>query len=111
MRFAPFVMAFALAGLLPAAPALAKLPPLRDPVFLNIGFVCKWQTACIERQQKAMKRALSFVKTRKPPSWKIQQCNRNASRFWGRERVDWVGFERCIRNPKIVRRFASLRRR
>ena len=28
----------------------AKLPPLRDPVFLNIGFVCQWQDSCIEKQ-------------------------------------------------------------
>jgi hypothetical protein len=34
-----------------------------------------------------------------PPNWKVQLCNRNASR--GRDRVDWIGFERCIRNPKL----------
>jgi hypothetical protein len=39
------------------------------------------------------------VKTRKPPVWKIQVCNRNASRNGTRK--DWVGFNRCIRNPAI----------
>ena len=102
---------FAVALAVVSAPAAsgAKVPPLRDPVFLNIGFVCRWHTPCVERQQKAMKRALSYVKKRKPPSWKIQQCNRNASRYRGR--VDWTGFERCIKNPKIVRWHASSRSR
>lgn len=110
MRFAPFVMAFALA-MIPAAPAGAKLPPLRDPVFLNIGFVCKWQTSCIEKQQRAMKRSLSYVKRWKPPTWKVEQCNRNAGRSRGSGRVDWIGFEHCIKNPKITRRYANVQHR
>lgn len=93
------------------APAQAKLPPLRDPVFLNIGFVCRWENRCIERQQRAMKRSLAFVKKQRPPAWKVQLCNRNASRFRGRGRVDWIGYYNCIRNPKLLRPAAAVRRR
>ena len=91
--------------------AEAKLPPLRDPVFLNIGFVCRWENRCIERQRKAMDRALAYVKKTRPAAWKIQQCNRNASRSRGR--VDWIGYNHCIRNPKLTRssNYASRRRR
>jgi hypothetical protein len=39
-------LAAVLGAMAPAAPA--KLPPLRDPVFLNIGFVCQWQDECIQ---------------------------------------------------------------
>ena len=73
----PFVaaaIAFASAG----AMAHAKLPPLRDPVFLNIGFVCQWKDSCMDRQKRAMKKALSFVKKSDPPNWKVQLCNRRA---------------------------------
>ena len=84
-----------------AASAEAKLPPLRDPVFLNIGFVCKWRDGCIARQRSAMKKALAYVDKNDPPAWKVQQCNRNASRYRGRGRVDWIGFNNCIRNKTI----------
>lgn len=97
-----------------AAPVAGKLPPLRDPVFLNIGFVCQWQERCIERQRKAMKGALSYVSRHRPPAWKVQQCNRNASRRAGRverERVDWIGFYNCIRNPALRRTSVVARRR
>jgi len=96
---------------LAAGAAGAKLPPLRDPVFLNIGFVCRWETRCIERQQRAMKRSLAFVKKQRPPAWKVQLCNRNASRYRGRGRVDWVGYYNCIRNPKLLRPAPVARRR
>jgi hypothetical protein len=89
----------ALAGA--AAPAHGKLPPLRDPVFLNIGFVCKWQERCIKDQQRAQRRAVYYVKTYRPATWKIQLCNRNASRRNGR--VDWIGYYNCIRNKRLVR--------
>jgi hypothetical protein len=85
----------------PAASAQAKLPPLRDPVFLNIGFVCQWRDGCISRQRTAMKKALAYVDKNDPPAWKVQQCNRNASRYRGRGRVDWIGFNNCIRNKSI----------
>jgi hypothetical protein len=75
------------------------VPPLRDPALLNIGFVCRWQRACMTKQDRNMRSSLHYVKTRKPPVWKIQVCNRNASRNGTRK--DWVGFNRCIRNPAI----------
>lgn len=91
-------MVGALVAAASAAPAPGKLPPLRDPVFLNIGFVCKWQERCMRDQQRAMKRALGYVRKYRPAARKIQLCNRNASR-WGR--VDWIGFENCIRNRRL----------
>ena len=90
--------ALVLAGAAAPAQAQTKLPPLKDPVFLNIGFVCKWSTPCIERQQKAHRRALHYVKKYRPAAWKIQLCNRNASR---RGRVDWIGYYNCIRNRRL----------
>lgn len=81
--------------------AAAQSVPLSNPALLNIGFVCKWQERCIQRQRKAMQRSLSYVRKHKPPAWKVQLCNRNASRRRGR--VDWIGHYNCIRNPKLVR--------
>ena len=98
--------ALVLAGV--GAPAQAKLPPLRDPVFLNIGFVCKWQERCIRDQQRSMRRSLHYVRKYRPPAWKIQLCNRNASR---RGRVDWIGYYNCIRNTRLVRPAPVARRR
>ena len=89
-------LAAVLGAMAPAAPA--KVPPLRDPVFLNIGFVCQWQQRCIDRQQKAMRRSIAYVKRHDPPDWKVQVCNRNAGR--NGTRVDWVGYENCITNPQ-----------
>jgi hypothetical protein len=99
---------------LPAAFASAKPPPLRNPALLNIGFICHWQATCMERQERAMKKALAYVDKRRPPAWKIQLCNRNASRSrsygdWRRGRVDWIGFNNCVRNrrldpPRSIRR-------
>jgi hypothetical protein len=93
--------AFAVCG---SAPAAAQgrwepVPPLENPALLNIGFVCRWQSACITKQNRAMRDSLRYVKTAKPPAWKIQRCNRNASRNGTRK--DWIGFNRCIRNTKI----------
>ena len=83
-----------------AAAASARSPaPLYDPVSLNIGLSCQWQHRCIVEQTKAMKRALKYVKNKRLPSWRIQTCNRNASRT--RFRVDWVGFDNCIRNAAV----------
>ena len=73
--------------------------PLHDPVTLNIGLNCHWQAKCIAKQKRAMKRALKYVKSKRPPAWRIQQCNRNAGR--ARYRVDWVGFDNCIRNAAL----------
>jgi hypothetical protein len=82
-----------------AAPARLERPPLYDPVMLNIGFVCQWQTGCMATQNGAMRRSLKFVRKRQPPTWRIELCNRNASRKRGR--VDWIGFENCIRNEAL----------
>lgn len=73
--------------------------PLADPVALNIGLSCQWQQRCMDRQKKAMKRALKFVRKEQPPAWRIQLCNRNASK--SRSRVDWVGFHNCVRNAAL----------
>jgi hypothetical protein len=102
------------AGAAGAGAADAKLPPLRDPVFLNIGFVCQWREPCIGRQQRAMRHALGYVRKHHPPAWKVQLCNRNASRNRGRGRVDWIGFNNCVRNERlqrpVARRAVSRRR-
>jgi len=74
-------------------------PPLYNPVMLNFGLVCRWDAQCMDRQQDAMTRALQYVRKKDPPTWRIQLCNRNARR--GSQRVDWVGFERCIRNKAL----------
>jgi len=78
----------------------AKLPPLRDPVFLNIGFVCQWQENCIQKQQKAMKSALAYGKKAKPSNWAVQFCNRRAT-FRRSGRIDWISYNTCIRSPKV----------
>jgi hypothetical protein len=84
-----------------AAAAGARSPaPLYDPVSLNIGLSCQWQQRCIADQTKAMKRALKYVKNKQPPSWRIHRCNSNASRK--NNRVDWVGFDNCIRNASVT---------
>lgn len=92
-------LAFAALLLAPAAAGARAPPPLYDPVLLNIGMVCHWDNRCIERQKGAMNRALKFVAKTHPPSWRVQQCNRNAAR--GRLRVDWVGYDNCIRNAAL----------
>ena len=82
-----------------AAPIGARAP-LTDPVSLNIGISCQWQQKCMKAQSKAMKRALNYVNKTAVPAWRLQTCNRNAGRQ--RVRVDWVGFENCIRNPVLI---------
>ncbi len=78
----------------------AKVPPLRDPVFLNIGFVCQWQERCIQKQQRAMKKAIGYTKKYRPPAWKIHLCNRRAvQRRSGR--IDWISYNNCIRSPAL----------
>lgn len=81
------------------APAAAGLSPLNDPGFLNIGLSCRWETHCMSTQRKAMKRALGYVRKKQPPAWRVQLCNHNANR--GFQRVDWVGFDHCIRNETL----------
>ena len=75
-------------------------PPLYDGVVLNIGLNCQWQPRCMARQRKAMSDARNFLAKKRPPLWRIHLCNRNAGRT--RERVDWVGFNNCIRNADLA---------
>jgi hypothetical protein len=97
----PPVTRWAVLALLAACPsaAVSARPPIRDGVALNIGLNCQWQKGCMARQEQAMKRALGFVKKQRPAAWRIQTCNRNAAR--SRYRVDWVGFDNCIRNAAL----------
>jgi hypothetical protein len=97
-------LAAVLGAMAPAAPA--KTPPLRDPVFLNIGFVCQWQEECIQKQQKAMKQALAYGKKAKPSNWQVQFCNRRAT-FRRSGRIDWISYYSCIRSPKVRESTAS----
>jgi hypothetical protein len=92
----------AAALLLCAASAVARTsssPPLYDPVLLNIGLVCRWNMHCMDAQTRSMQRALKYVRKENPPQWKLQLCNKNAGRK--RDRVDWIGFDNCIRNGKL----------
>ncbi|NUQ17605.1 MAG: hypothetical protein HOP95_04000 [Sphingomonas sp.] len=73
--------------------------PLYNPVMLNVGISCQWQQSCERRQLDAMARASSFIASTHPPLWRIHLCNRNARR--GTARVDWVGFDNCIRNTQL----------
>jgi hypothetical protein len=86
-------------GVFAAAVNAQPLPPLRDAVVLNIGINCQWQQRCMSDQHHAMKRALKYVRKYQPPMWRIQQCNRNASR--SPQRVDWAGYDHCIRNASL----------
>ena len=88
--------------------AVKAAPLIHNPALLNIGLLCKWDARCIKRQERAMGRAVSYVKKRRPPQWKIQACNRNAAR--GRNRVDWIGYVNCITNPRLGRAVRSTRR-
>lgn len=79
--------------------AFASGAPIYDSVRLNIGLNCRWERQCIAAQTHAMHRALSYVTARRPSHSLIHLCNRNAKR--SRFRVDWVGFDNCIRNPLL----------
>ncbi|MGE5564438.1 MAG: hypothetical protein ACM3ZV_14195 [Bacillota bacterium] len=74
--------------------------PIYDPVALNVGVSCRWERSCQQRQLKAMARARDYVARAHPPLWRIHLCNRNARR--GTARVDWIGFNGCIRNQKLA---------
>ena len=74
---------------------------LHDPVTLNIGVNCQWQSRCMAMQRGAMRKALHYVANTHPPQWRVQLCNRNASR--GGYRIDWVGFDHCVRNAALKR--------
>ena len=98
MVWAFLVGILGLCAFVTATAAVAR-PPLGDPIALNIGINCQWQQSCMKTQSKAMKRALKYVKKTQPPPWRVQLCNRNAGRQ--RLRVDWVGFDNCIRNTVL----------
>jgi len=94
-------LSLAIAVLAMSAAAEARRNPalLMQPAVLNIGHVCRWDSRCMRKQEQAMNRAVKYVRKYRPAAWKIQLCNRNASR--GRSRVDWIGFSNCIRNPHL----------
>jgi hypothetical protein len=84
---------------LPVSAHADQRPMLYDAVALNIGINCQWQSSCMSQQRAAMKHALGYVTKERPPQWRVQLCNRNAGR--GRSRVDWIGFNHCIRNAAL----------
>lgn len=97
--------AFALCWISGVAMSLAAMTsakaaaPLYDPVVLNIGLTCQWQRRCIGQQRHALKSARKYMEKADPPLWRIHLCNRNAGR--SRERIDWIGFDNCIRNAML----------
>ena len=93
------VVAFAVLAFIASQAQAHMLAPLYDPVTLNVGISCRWQPTCQRRQLEAMARARSYVAGAKPPLWRIHLCNKNARR--GTARVDWIGFDNCIRNPNL----------
>jgi len=100
------ILAAAALAAIPFSASTARTAVVHDPVALNIGVNCQWQSRCMSQQRAAMNRALGYIAKKQPPQWRIQLCNRNASR--GGNRVDWVGFDHCIRNSRL--RPASLRK-
>ena len=92
-------MAAAALAALPLSASNARTAVLHDPVALNIGVNCQWQSHCMSQQRAAMNRALGYIAKKRPPQWRIQLCNRNANR--GGNHVDWIGFDHCIRNSKL----------
>lgn len=75
------------------------LAPIHDPVALNVGINCQWHQSCERRQFRAMNDARRYIARAHPPVWRIHMCNRNAAR--GPSRIDWVGFDNCIRNTGL----------
>jgi len=82
-----------------AAGTFANPGLLGDPIALNIGLGCGWQDQCIAAQKRAMTKSLKFVAKYRPPEWRVHLCNRNAAR--SSARVDWVGFDHCVRNEAL----------
>ncbi len=96
----------ALAALAFSVPLQAhSLAPLYNPVALNVGINCQWERNCERRELKAMGDVQKFIVKKHPPLWRIHLCNKNARR--SAARVDWVGFNDCIRNTHLT---ASFRR-
>jgi hypothetical protein len=74
--------------------------PIYDPMTLNIGINCHWQQSCQRKQANAMNDARKFIDVYQIPLWRIHLCNKNARR--GPARLDWIGFNACIRNPQLA---------
>ena len=103
------ILAAAALAAIPLSAGVARTPALHDAVTLNIGVNCQWQARCMGLQRAAMNRALLTVARARPAQWRIQLCNRNASR--GGNRVDWIGFDHCIRNGALTRPAALKKRK
>ena len=101
--------ALAAFALISVAPEVRAMAPIYDPMTLNIGINCQWQPHCQRQQTKAMSDARKFIATYDVPLWRIHVCNKNARR--GPARLDWVGFNSCIRNPQLVPPPTTKRRR
>ena len=95
--------------LLPMEAGAGARPLLYDAVALNIGVNCQWQSYCMAKQRTAMKRSLAYVTKEHPPHWRVELCNRNASR--GGYRVDWIGYDHCIRNSALKQPRRNSKRR
>lgn len=93
------LLALAALALMAAASESGAVAPLYDPVSLNIGINCQWQQSCQRKQMKAMDKARKYIAATNPPLWRIHLCNRNARRATAR--IDWVGFNGCIRNAQL----------
>jgi hypothetical protein len=104
-----WILATVALAAIPNAANAERQPVLRDSTTLNIGVNCQWQPGCMMQQRQGMKRALDFVARKRPPQWRVQLCNRNANR--GGNRVDWIGFDHCIRNATLRRPAREVRRR
>jgi hypothetical protein len=102
------ILAAAALAAIPLAAGAARTPVLHDGIALNIGVNCQWQPRCMAQQRTAMNHALRFVAKARPSQWQVQLCNRNAGR--GGNRVDWIGFDHCIRNAAL-KQPASLKKR
>jgi len=90
----------ALALLLPGMAVSAQASGmLADPVMLNIGLSCRWQTQCMSIQKTAMTKSLKYVAKYQPPEWRVHLCNKNAKK--SRSRIDWIGFDHCVRNEAL----------
>ncbi|HEX8839484.1 MAG TPA: hypothetical protein VF750_03325 [Sphingomicrobium sp.] len=102
------LVAAAAVAIFAASRGVKARPLLHDPVELNIGVNCQWQARCMAAQRTAMRRSLAYVSSNRPPQWRVQLCNRNAAR--GGYRVDWIGFNHCIRNAALRKTTRSTRR-
>ena len=98
------LIAILVLGLAAAGAEAQRAPPIH-PVVRNINLLCKSQSGCVQRQWRSMQAAFAFMRAKRPPVWKIEQCNRNAAKQ--RSRIDWIGFNNCIRNPKVKAPTAS----